>query len=265
MANDGGHLIFSNDEYKTAIDANPGLDYYFKKFIGAEEFLNGTCRWVLWINDDDVKDASKYEIVTKRLELVAKNRLSSKRKATSKLASKPYRFGEVRHTGEDAIIIPKLSSERRSYIPMGYVDGSTVISDRAFMVPGAAIWVFGVLSSRMHMVWTEAVSGRLKIDINYSTTIVYNNFPVPSLTDLEEKLVEEKALSVLDARENHPECNLSQMYDPDKMPSDLRLAHHELDSVVDSVYQKKAFINDNERLVCLFDLYENMTEHERKA
>jgi hypothetical protein len=264
MANDGGHLIFSNHEYLDFVNKYPKSVSYFRKFVGAEEFIKGTFRWVLWLTEESVTEAIKIDELDKRIKLVAIARMKSKRGATKKLAKYPYRFGENRHTEKQSIIIPKLSSERREYIPIGYIDGNTIISDRAFMVPDAALWVFSLLNSKSHMIWTSAVAGRLKIDINYSTTIVYNNFPFPDLSQDKRKELDMSARRILLARENHTEKTLSEMYDPDKMPSDLREAHHQNDILVDRLYRQKPYTSDEERLADLFKLYEEMIANEKE-
>ena len=154
--------------------------------------------------------------------------------------------------------MPRISSERREYIPIGYLDNDTVISDAANAVYDAEPFVFGLLTSRMHMTWVRAVGGRMKTDYRYSATLVYNNFSVPVLSDRMKKEIEDKVFAVLDSREYHSEKTLATLYDPDLMPDDLRLAHQSLDEVVDRIYWKKPFESDEERLSHLFSQYESM-------
>ena len=264
MANDGGHLIFTDEEYNQVIRDFPSSKKYFKKFIGAEEYLNNTYRWVLWIEDEDKNEAYKIKPIAERVGAVKKIRLESSRKATKKLANKPHRFGEVRYTGKDSIIIPKLSSEGRSYIPMGYIEGSQVISDRAFMIQDAPLWLFSLLSSKIHMVWVNAVAGRLEMRINYSTTIIYNNFPIHTLSQHEMENLSKHGRKILLSRATHPEMTIADMYKTNRMPTDLKAAHDENDNAVDQIYRKGGFKNDEERLATLFDLYEKMTEKEEE-
>ena len=152
-----------------------------------------------------------------------------------------------------------MSSERREYIPIGYLGPDTVISNSAFAVYGAEPWLFALLTSRMHMVWTRTVGGRMKTDYRYSNTVVYNNFPVPDLSDRAKSELTDVALRVLDVREYHSEMTLAQLYDPDTMPQDLRMAHEQLDLLVDSLYRDTPFASDDERLKRLFNLYLKQT------
>lgn len=159
----------------------------------------------------------------------------------------------------DKLIVPRVSSERREYIPIGYLGPDTVISDSAFAVYDAEPWLFGLLTSRMHMVWTRTVGGRMKTDYRYSSTVVYNNFPVPKLSARSKSELTDAALRVLDVREYHSEMTLAQLYDPDTMPQDLRMAHEQLDLLVDSLYRDTPFASDDERLKRLFNLYLKQT------
>lgn len=236
---------------------------FIKPYIGADEFLDGKLRYCVWVNDDAIKAAEAIPVLFEIFQKVKKSRLKSKRKATNKLAAVPYKFGETRFKESDAILIPEVSSERRFYIPMGFVEKGTVISNRAFTIYDAEPWVLGVLVSRMHMVWVKAVAGRLESRINYSNTIVYNNFPIKISSDSTKIAIENSVFDIIRVREKHTELNLKQMYDPDKMPDDLRQAHKELDEVVDRCYQTKQFLNDEERLSHLFELYEKMIAEEK--
>ena len=264
MPNDGGYLILNIQERNALIATNPELGKFIKKFIGAEEFLRGTQRWTIWITNDKADEAMQSQFIRERVQKVADIRAKSKRTATKKLKKFPYRFGEIRYTGEKSILVPEVSSENREYMTIGFVDNDTVISNRAFSINKGELWLFAIISSRLHMIWTKAVTGRLKTDINYSSTIVYNNFPIPQLTDVQKKNLALKAQDVLFKRENHTEMTLAVMYDPDKMPEDLRKAHHELDLTVDRLYRYKPYENNEERLSDLFALYEKMTAHKKE-
>ena len=238
---------------------------YIKKYLGAAEYIRGIDRYCLWITSDQYASASMIPGIKQRLERVANNRAGSDAKSTRNYANRPYRFVQISYKPTSSIIVPSVSSERREYLPMGYLNKDTVISNAANAIYDAEPYIFGLLSSRIHMVWVRAVAGRLKTDFRYSSVIVYNNFPVPVLTDIEKANIEEKSFAVLDARENHPEKTIAEMYDPDKMPDDLRLAHQALDGVVDKIYRKKPFENDEERLAYLFNLYETITSKEKSA
>ena len=164
-----------------------------------------------------------------------------------------------------AIIVPSVSSERREYVPIGYLGPDTVISNLAFAIYDAEPWVFALVTSRMHMAWLRAVGGKLKTDFRYSNTLVYNTFPVPDLTAAQKETLTQRALRVLDVREYHSEKTLAELYDPDLMPGNLRLAHKELDDAVDTLYRKSGFASDEDRLALLFDLYVQKTSAKESA
>ncbi len=187
-------------------------------------------------------------------------RLASKKIPTQKLSNTPWAFGERRYNGTESIIVPAVSSESREYIPMGFLDANTVISNSAFAIYDAQLWIFGILTSKMHMAWVKAVGGRLETRYRYSSTLCYNTFPFPKITEAKRAEIEQAAEAVLIAREMHTEKTLAQMYDPDKMPANLREAHTRLDRVVESCYRPAPFTSDEERLEHLFALYEKMTK-----
>ena len=166
-------------------------------------------------------------IVT-RIENVREMRLKSVKKATQNWAEIPFSFTETRHSGSLSIIIPSVSSERRKYIPIGFLDGNTVVSNLAFTIADAESWIFGIVSSAMHMAWVRAVAGRLKTDYRYSVGLCYNTFPIPDLTEAQKQTITMHVFEVLEEREKHPEKTMAQLYDPDKMPDGLREAHHQL-------------------------------------
>ena len=165
----------------------------------------------------------------------------------------------------DSIIVPRHSSERREYVPIGYLGPETVISDAANAIYDAEPWLFALLTSRMHMAWLGTVGGKLETRYRYSNTLVYNNFPVPPLTDQLKEALTQRAFRVLDVREYHCEYTLAELYDAEKMPENLRQAHADLDVVVDRIYRKRPFDSDEERLRLLFDLYRQMTDQEARA
>ena len=176
-----------------------------------------------------------------------------------KLAERPYQFREHPDLDREKIIIPSVSSERRKYIPIGYLDKGTVVSNLAFAIYDASLWLFGILTSAMHMTWVRTVGGRLETRYRYSAGLCYNTFPFPTISDTKKSEIEEAATNVLLARANYPEKTLADLYDPEKMPEDLREAHEELDRIVESCYPGAPFANDEARLECLFRLYEKMT------
>ncbi|KQO64230.1 DNA methyltransferase [Curtobacterium sp. Leaf261] len=265
MPNDGGHLTFDQRARDELLRDDRTLGRFVKRFVGAAELIRGKDRYAVWVEEGTEQDASSIPEIAARFDEVRDLREKSKRASTKKLADTPWRFGEVRHKGSEAIVIPRHSSENRKYIPMGYVGPEVIVGDSALMVCDASLWLFGVLTSRMHMVWTRAVAGRLKTDLRYSATIVYNNFPVPALGDAAKERLAAAALRVLDVREYHSELTLADLYDPEAMPDDLRAAHSELDAVVDAIYRRRPFDTDEERLSHLFGLYEQMTAEENRA
>jgi hypothetical protein len=266
MPNDGGALVLTANERAELLTESPEASDLVKRFIGSNEFINGHDRYALWLTPTNVESViQNLTTVAERIERVRDHRLHSNRSSTRKLAEMPWRFGETRYKPTESIIVPRVSSERRHYLPVGYLGEETVISDAANAVYDAKPWVFALLTSRLHMVWTRAVAGRLKTDLRYSATIVYNNFPVPPLGDAAKERLTSVALRVLDVREYHSELTLADLYDPDAMPEDLRAAHGELDVMVDAIYRRRPFDTDEERLSHLFGLYEQMIAEETRA
>ncbi|WP_270411642.1 DNA methyltransferase [Microbacterium maritypicum] len=262
MPNDNGGLVLTRGEREQLIGSEPNAARFVKRFLGASEFISGTERFALWIGPGELASALTIPDIARRIEHVREHRSSSKRESTNKLASVAHRFGEVRFKPTDSIIVPSVSSERREYIPVGYIGPETVVSNLAYAVYDAEPWLFALLTSRMHMTWTRAVGGKMKTDFRYSNTIVYNNFPVPPLSDATKEKLTVAALRVLDVREYHCEQTLAELYDPDKMPQDLRDAHAAIDTLVDSIYSKKRYETDEQRLSDLFAMYERMTAEE---
>ena len=260
MPNDDGQLILNKSEKEKIIFEHPESRRLIKGFCGSLEFIRGEERYCLWLTQDNLQLAYSILEIRKRIERCGKVRCESKREATNKLAQFPYRFGEVRHIDTDSIIVPSVSSERREYIPMGFLDKNTVISNLAFAIYDAQLWLFGILTSKMHMAWVKSVGGYLGTSIRYSATLCYNTFPFPKITEAKRAEIEQAAEEVLIAREMHTEKTLAQMYDPDKMPVNLREAHIRLDRIVESCYRPSPFASDEERLEHLFALYEKMTK-----
>ncbi|WP_237209221.1 DNA methyltransferase [Rothia nasimurium] len=264
---DGGNLILEEDEKNRILEEEPKASQFLKKFIGADDFIKGKTRYCVWVDEFQIDKALSYSILKNRFDKVAEMRISSKKVATQKLADKSYAFAEPRFKPTDSIIVPSVSSERRSYIPIGFVGADTVISNLAYAIYDAEPWLFALLTSRLHMAWVAAVGGKLETRLRYTNTLVYNNFPVPPLSEKTKEKLTAAALRVLDVREYHCEKTLAELYGPEKMPDDLKNAHLAIDYLVDSLYSKKPFETDEERLAVLFDLYEKMIaeEAEREA
>ncbi len=271
MPYDNNNLLFNEVEYEDFIRKYPSYSHYVKKLYGADEFINGKLKYCLWIDESDVNDALKNEEIHSRVERTKKLRLNSTDPSCLKLAEKPYQFREhPMLLDRDKIIIPRVSSERRKYIPIGFLDKETdketIISDSACVIYDASLWLFGILTSKMHMLWVRAVCGRLETRYRYSAELCYNTFPFPSISDVKKLEIEKAATEVLLVREKYPGKTLADLYNLDKMPADLRKEHEELDCIVESCYPGSPFPNDEVRLECLFKLYEKMmvNKNERK-
>jgi hypothetical protein len=257
---DGGHLLLDAEAKAELLAKEPAAKKFIRPFLGAEEFLNGQERWCLWLQDASPDELRALPEVMKHIEAVREFRLSSKREATRELAAMPSRFAFVSHKEKNYLLIPSVSSERRNYVPMGFMSPKTIASNLCLIIPTAAQFHFGVLSSAMHMAWTRQVCGRLKSDYRYSNKLVYNNFPWPqSATDKQRAAVEAKAQAVLDARQQFPAATLADLYDPLTMPPVLAKAHAELDRAVDLCYRPEKFDTDRQRVEFLFALYEKLT------
>ena len=259
MPNDGGQLLLGKYEKDTIINEYPESKNFIHQFLGSLEFIREEERYCFWITKDNIDLAYSINPIRNKIDKCKELRLASKRESTKKLALTPYRFGEIRYKDGDCIIIPSVSSEHREYIPMGYLNPGTVVSNSAFAIYDAETWLFGILESKMHMAWVRTVGGKLKTDYRYSAQLCYNTFPFPKITDEKRAELTNAAEEILVTRGGHPEKTLAEMYDPDKMPQDLREAHNTLDDIVDSCYSGYPFANDEERLECLFRMYEKMT------
>lgn len=262
---DGGHLILSPAEKDELLESSPEANHFIKKYVGASDYIKGTERYCLWIDESEKERASHIPKIKNRLTSVASFRSNSKAQSTVDFAKRPFRFKQLAYKPTDSIIVPRVSSERRDYIPIGYLSPDTVISDAAFAIYDAEPWLFALLTSKMHVAWTRAVGGKMKTDYRYSNTIVYNNFPVPELSERQKQRLTELALRVLDVREYHCDKTLAQLYDPELMPDNLRQAHREIDEYVDSLYSKRAYETDEDRLSDLFAMYEEMIAAEEAA
>jgi len=257
MPNDGGNFLFTDMEKEDFIKSEPNSAEYFKPIVSAQEFLNGETRWCLWLKDAHPHELIKLKKVSERINNVKKLRSESLRNGTRKLADFPSLFGEIRQPLNDYILIPRVSSENRKYIPMGFFNPEYIPSDTCMTIPNGNTFHFAVLTSAMHMAWVKVVCGRLKSDFRYSKDIVYNNFPWPLNPD--QKQIEKAAHAVLDARKEFPESSLADFYDPLSIPPTLTKAHQELDKAVDSAYRPQPFGSEAKRMEFLFELYEKYT------
>lgn len=233
---DGGNLIVTEEDYDCFMKQAPASAKYIRRFLGADEFLNGKNRYCLWLDGISPKELQGMPLVLERVQLVRDFRLSSKKAATRKQADTPTLFTENRQPSEDFIAIPEVSSGTRRYIPMGFLHPDTICSNKLQILPGASIYHFGVLMSNVHMAWMRTVCGRLKSDYDYSAKIVYNNFPWPVPTEKQKAKIEQTAQAILDARALYPDCSLAVLYNEVTMPPELRKAHQVNDRAVMEAY-----------------------------
>lgn len=264
MPYDNGFLLLDSYEYNKFTEEYPDDLHFVRRIYGSEEFINDGKRYCLWIDDNQLDKALKNPEISKRIEKTKEYRLKSVDESGRKLALKAHQFREHPLLNQEKVIIPAVSSENRDYIPMGILDKNTIVSNSAFAIYDAPIWLFGLLTSRMHMSWVRTVSGRLKTDYRYSAQLCYNTFPFPTLSESKKKEIEAAAEEVLITREYYPGSTLADLYDPDKMPQDLREAHSKLDDIVENCYPGYPFASEESRLECLFKLYEKMTTKKQK-
>lgn len=260
MPNDGGGLLLSVDEYRELIAQRPNASRFCRRFLGSNDSIQGDMRYCLWIDDDEVLDAEAIPEVSERIARVRKHRLDSSRAETNALAASAHAFGERRHRTGRALLIPRHSSENRPYLPSVVVGDETVVGDSAIAMYGVRLRDFAVYSSRMHLVWAATVCGKIKEDYRYSNTLGWNTFPVPRLTEKNKEDLEKCAEDILLAREAHFPATIADLYDPEKMPSDLQAAHDRNDETLERIYIGRRFRNDTERLEKLFELYTRMTK-----
>lgn len=262
MTYDGGHLVFNDDERKKMLEEEPGIERYIIKLQSGSDFIENKVRYTFWIENDEIEDALTYNQIKLRVDKVKKYREDSGDVARS-LARVPYQFRFPKRAKDHFIIIPIVTSEKREYLPIGILDQNTITTNASYGIYDTSLWILGIIDSKIHMLWVKSVCGRLETRLRYSSSICYNTFPFPSIPDTKKSEIEEAATNVLLARANYPEKTLADLYDPDKMPEDLREAHKELDRIVESCYPGAPFANDEARLECLFRLYEKMTANKK--
>ncbi|MDR2952617.1 MAG: hypothetical protein LBU82_05190 [Treponema sp.] len=261
MPADGGELLFSKEEKEKFLIEEPEAGKYIKRFISAYEFLNNKERYCLWLADVEPGGLKKLKLAYERVKKVKEIREKSARPF---LANVPHLFAQITQpAGKDYILIPRVSSETRKYIPIGFFKSNTIASDTCMIIPDGALYHFGILTSGMHMAWVRYVCGRLKSDYRYSKDIVYNNFPWPDPSEKQRAEIEKAAQEVLDARSLFPNDSLADLYDPVAMPPALSKAHQKLDKAVEAAYGRSAggasFDDDRQRVAYLFELYQKLS------
>jgi len=259
MPYDGGHLLLTPSEKTDLVNAYPASERFLKRVMGSKEFIKGIERWCIWINDKDLDEALSIPPIKERVSRVEKVRRDSTDSAANKLAERPHQFRETNVTTSRSLIIPSVSSERREYIPIGFVYNNTIITNLAFAVYDCEPWVFGVIASRMHTVWIRAVCGGLETRIRYSSVLGYNTFPFPDISAEQKKSITKFVRDILAEREKETEKTMAQMYDPDTMSDGLRIAHRILDEAIERCYREDPFLSDQERLEFLFNFYKELS------
>jgi hypothetical protein len=257
---DGGHLLLTRDEVE-ALQLSPAQrERFIRRIYGSAEFIRGLGRYCLWIEDEHLDEALGIAAVAKRIAGVRQMRLASTKAATVETAHTAHRFGEVRQKGDETVIIvPSVSSESRDCLPVGYEAPGTIVTNLAFALYDAPLWNMALIASRLHLVWIGTVCGKLKTDFRYSNTLGWNTFPVPPLTEQNKADLTVCAEAILLAREAHFPATIADLYDPETMPDNLRMAHERNDEVIERIYIGRRFKNDTERLEKLFEMYTKMT------
>lgn len=260
MPRDGGNLILTFDEATSLVHSDPLTEGFIRPYVGTDELVNGKQRRCLWIEDGALEVAAAIPEVARRLERVRQMRMESPLESTQEFADRPHRFVYLAgHSRSHTIGVGGASSESREYLPVALFDSSTVLSNLAYALYDAPLWSLALIASRLHLVWIAAVCGKLKTDFRYSNTLGWNTFPVATLTDKNRADLTRCAQDILVAREHHFPATIADLYDPDRMPADLRAAHERNDEVLERIYIGRRFKNDTERLEKLFDLYTKMT------
>ena len=261
MPNDGGHLLMNMAEAADAVGNRAVDPSCIRAFFGSKEFIRGLERRCIWVSEDEYELARENVWLQSRFEAVRRRRSSSSRPTTRELAAAPFRFGEVRQSGEETVIVvPCVSSEGRDYLPVGYLPRGTIVSNLVFALYDAPLWNMALIASRLHRVWIGTVCGKLETRYRYSNTLGWNTFPVPALTAKNRDDLTACAENILLAREAHFPATIAELYAPDKMPDNLRAAHERNDEVLERIYIGRRFRNDTERLEKLFEMYAKSVE-----
>ena len=266
MPNEGGHLLLDRAEAEDAIERRGVDPRFIRLFVGSQEFIHGTERRCIWVTDEDCPRAMENEWLAARFEAVRAQRAASGRGTTRQLADMPHRFGEVRQSGDETVIVvPAHSSESREYLPVGYMPPGTVVSNAASALFDAPLWHLALIASRLHLVWIATVCGKLETRFRYSNTLGWNTFPLPMLTEKNRADLTASAENILLAREAHFPATIADLYASDCMPENLRAAHDRNDEVLERIFIGRRFRNDTERLEKLFELYTKISESKTVA
>ena len=258
---DGGFLFLTAEERQDAINKEPQLDKYIKRIYGSVEYINNKERYCLWLVEANPSDLRNSTYLRNRIEQVRQFRLNSPKRATQLSAETSMLFQEVRQPKQEYIIVPRVSSENRRYVPMGFMTADNIVNDSVQIIPDATLYHFGILESNVHMAWMRAVCGRLKSDYRYSKDVVYNNFPWPTPTDEQKAKIEQTAQQILDARAKYPDSSLADLYDELTMPVELRRAHQQNDRAVMEAYGFPVkTMTESQCVAELFKMYKELTK-----
>ncbi len=256
---DGGNLIIEDADYADFVKQEPEAVKYIKPLLGAQEYLHNKKRWVLWLVDASPSDIKNMPLLRKRVEACRNTRLKSKSAAIRKFADTPTLFAQITQPeGVDYLIIPRVSSERRRYVPIGFLHADTKVTDAVQIVPNATLYSFGIITSNVHMAWMRAVAGRLEMRYRYSKDVVYNNFPWPAPTPEQKAAIEKNAQAILGARELYPDSSLANLYDEVLMPKELREAHRANDRAVMQAYGFSIKMTEPDCVAALMAMYEKL-------
>ena len=256
MPRDAGHLLLSAEERAGLIAEDPRTQRYIFSFRGSEDFIHDKQRYCLWISDNERDEANAILGISARLQKVANARREMKATSTQNFATRPHRFVQIQGVAKHkSIIVPRHTSERREFLPVGLLDAKSIVADSALAIYDAPLWSMSIIASRLHWVWISAVCGKIKTDFRYSNTIGWNTFPVPSLTEKNKRDLTTSAKNILLARESHFPATIGELYNPDDMPANLRAAHDHNDETLERIYIGRRFRNDTERQEKLFGLY----------
>ena len=257
---DGGFLVLSEEEKDMLIKKDPSSESLIRKYIGSVEYINNKPRYVLWLQGVSPSEIRKHPDIVERIANVKTFREASTKEATKKSAETPTLFQQIRQPNTNYIVVPRVSSENRRYVPIGFLSPDIIVSDSVQYIPDASLYDFGVVTSSVHMAWMRVVCGRLKSDYRYSAKVVYNNFPWPSPTDDQKAKIEQTAQEIIDARALYPDSSLADLYDPLTMPPELRKAHEANNKTVLDAYNFPRDITEPEIVAELMKMYQKLTE-----
>ena len=259
---DGGHFVLSEEEKDSLIQQEPSIAKWIRPYIGAEEFIKQKSRYCLWLRDAQPTDIKQSKILYERVQAVREFRLASSAKTTQGYAKVPHLFAQITQPeGQDYLLVPSVSSERRRYVPIGFMKADVISSNATQIIPNATLYHFGVLTSNVHMAWMRVVCGRLEMRYRYSKEQVYNTFPWPTPTESQVEKIEQTVQTILDARAKYSGSSLADLYDEVAMPTDLRKAHQDNDRAVMQAYGFSIrTMTESQCVAELFKLYQKLTK-----